>query len=137
MFVLYSHCNITSSSISYHGDEANSILHPKYLKPAEDNKSKVNPGSGEEENTHFIKVFEGLSKDIRNLNDLPLSINSIQGIDPVFRSTEVRNLNIPTVIPPFQPLILNIPTVILPHLPLSAFQPLNMPTVIPPPPFNL
>jgi len=87
--LLQLHCNITSSSISYHGDEANPILHPKYVKPAEDSKSKVNPGCGEEENTHFIKVFEGLSKAIRNLNDLPLSINSIQGIDPVFRSTEV------------------------------------------------
>ena len=48
-------------------------------------------GCGEEESVHFIKTFDSLRKEIQALNDLPLTIKSIQGIDPAFRMTEVMS----------------------------------------------
>lgn len=81
------HCNITSLSIKYHGDEFNCLLKPKYV--VEEMKSKVKPGCGEEEFVNFIKTYDALCKQIRNLDELPLRINSIHAIDPAFRMTAV------------------------------------------------
>ncbi|XP_061172085.1 nucleolar protein 6-like isoform X1 [Saccostrea echinata] len=46
-------------------------------------------GTGEEQHNDVIQKYDELCKLLRNLKDLPLSINSIQGSAPVFRYTEV------------------------------------------------
>jgi U3 small nucleolar RNA-associated protein 22 len=46
-------------------------------------------GTGEERLADCISVFEEFSKIIKNLKDLPLMINSVQGLSPTFRQTEV------------------------------------------------
>lgn len=45
-------------------------------------------GTGDEEAQSVIQVYNALCKQIRAL-DLPLNVNSIQGISSVFRGTEV------------------------------------------------
>lgn len=85
-----SHCDIPETSISYHAEETDSILRLKYQTPA-DSRVKYMLGCGEEESVHFIKTFDSLRKEIQALNDLPLTIKSIQGIDPAFRMTEVMS----------------------------------------------
>ena len=88
MLSCYRHCSIPSSSISYSGDEFNSVLKRKYI--IDEVKPKHVPGCGEEECLHVLKTFDELCKQIRSLKDLPLKINAIDGIDPVFRLTEVN-----------------------------------------------
>lgn len=85
-----SHCGIPDTSISYHAEETDSILRLNYQAPA-DSRVKCILGCGEEESIHFIKTFDSLRKEILALNDLPLTINSIQGTDPAFRMTEVMS----------------------------------------------
>ena len=46
-------------------------------------------GTGDEEAQSVLQVYNALCKQIRAL-DLPLNVNSIQGISSVFRGTEVR-----------------------------------------------
>ena len=46
-------------------------------------------GTGDEEAQRVIQVYNALCKQIRAL-DLPLNVNSIQGISSVFRGAEVR-----------------------------------------------
>ena len=45
--------------------------------------------TGEEVGKGVCEVFTELSKDLRQLKDLPLAITSLQGTSPVFRHTEV------------------------------------------------
>lgn len=45
-------------------------------------------GTGDEEAQRVIQVYNALCKQIRAL-DLPLNVNSIQGISSVFRGAEV------------------------------------------------
>ena len=46
-------------------------------------------GTGEEQHNDVIQKYDELCKLLRNLKELPLSINSIQGSAPVFRYSEV------------------------------------------------
>ena len=46
--------------------------------------------SGEEVMEQVCVVFTELSRDLRGLRDLPLSVTSLQATSPTFRSTEVR-----------------------------------------------
>ena len=48
--------------------------------------------TGEEANKKAVDVFTKLSRDLRQLRDLPLSINSLQGTSPTFRYTEVMHM---------------------------------------------
>ena len=45
--------------------------------------------TGEEVGKGVCEVFTELSKDLRQLKDLPLAITSLQGTSPVFRHAEV------------------------------------------------
>lgn len=36
----------------------------------------------------MLSAFDGLSKELRDLDDIPLSITSIQGTSPIFRYSE-------------------------------------------------
>ena len=50
--------------------------------------------TGEEAAQAVLDVFMELSKELRQLKDLPLAINSLQGTSPVFRHTEVVRLSV-------------------------------------------
>ena len=49
--------------------------------------------TGEEVNKKAMDTFTELSRDLRQLRDLPLSITSLQGTSPTFRYTEVNSSN--------------------------------------------
>ncbi|CAH1797578.1 unnamed protein product [Owenia fusiformis] len=87
--VLTRHFNITESCIKYMGNHLDSLL----CIPHRSNKNKPRPdpsyGTGEEHSFMVMKTYETLSKIIRNLDDLPLTVNTIQGSDAVFRHTQV------------------------------------------------
>jgi Nrap protein. len=89
---LIRHCGISSSFIEYHGNDFDIIL--KNETPSLDvithSKNKYIRGCGEEENSHVIKTFEELCREIRGLKQLPLVVNTIHGVDTALRFTEVR-----------------------------------------------
>ena len=45
--------------------------------------------TGDEQAQRVIQVYDSLCKQIRAL-DLPLSVNTLQGISPIFRGAEVH-----------------------------------------------
>lgn len=45
--------------------------------------------TGEEMSHRVLQTFEDLNKQLRNLNQLPLTVTSIVGTSAVFRHTEV------------------------------------------------
>ena len=47
------------------------------------------PSTGEEVAVAVMEVFAELSRELRQLKDLPLAIASLQGASPAFRHTEV------------------------------------------------
>ena len=86
--LLKEHLSIASENISYHGDQLNSLLKRRVIESADNKKTQ---GTGEEEARHFYAVFEELRKQVSNLEDLPLAVRSMDGIDAVFRLTEVSS----------------------------------------------
>ena len=52
----------------------------------------INSGTGDEHAQKVIQVYDALCKQIRAL-DLPLNVNTLQGISPVFRGAEVWQKN--------------------------------------------
>ena len=80
------HCHVPESSIKYHAAEFNCIL--KVNKEAI--KSKHIPGCGLEERVHFLKNFDELCKQLHSLENIPLKIKSIDGIDSSFRLTQTQ-----------------------------------------------
>lgn len=46
-------------------------------------------GTGEEATLKVLRAFNVLEKNLMSLNDMPLTINGVQGSSPVFRYTEV------------------------------------------------
>lgn len=86
-YLLSHHCGIAESSVKYHASEFNCVLKPKFIENP-DSKSKYVPGCGTEESLHFLKSFDQLSKQVRLLEDLPLRIKSVDGVDPSFRLTQ-------------------------------------------------
>ena len=44
---------------------------------------------GEEETVEVVRVFVDLSRQLRQLRDLPLEVATVQGSSPIFRHTEV------------------------------------------------
>lgn len=59
---------------------------PQYNK----NSDNTVLSTGEETSQNILKVFEGLNKQLRGLNQLPLAVVSVIGTSPVFRHTEVQ-----------------------------------------------
>ena len=59
------------------------------LRAAEKKNTSDLYGTGEEQMEQVIKSLDKLSNVLRTLPDLPLHINSVQGISPVFRYSEV------------------------------------------------
>lgn len=80
------HINADSTQIVVHGTEVDCILEIPEIP-----LSSLPPyGTGEEAHTTIMQSFNSLSKQLRNLNNLPLLIASIQGSSPSFRFSEVR-----------------------------------------------
>ena len=49
-------------------------------------------GTGEEQHVLIQHSYTSLAKQLRGLKDLPLAINTIQGVSPVFRFAEVTRI---------------------------------------------
>lgn len=49
----------------------------------------VTYGTGEEQSLAVIRAYDQVNRALRALTTLPLSIHSIQGVDPVFRHSDV------------------------------------------------
>lgn len=79
-FLLQHHFNIIVDKISYIAQQFDVTIKSIFNEMNETN---------EERSMLTIKSFDELSKELRALNDLPLEIVSILGIDPVFRYTDV------------------------------------------------
>ncbi|XP_043934033.1 nucleolar protein 6 isoform X1 [Protopterus annectens] len=78
-YLLELHADIPSSSLSYVGGLLDSII-----------KVKDEPlGTGEEESVAVIKSYDDLSRKLWNLEELPLTVTSVQGTHPALRYTDV------------------------------------------------
>ncbi|XP_071171681.1 nucleolar protein 6-like isoform X2 [Mytilus edulis] len=71
--------------ISYIGDQLDQVL----SLPIQSYEKNYVYGTGEEQHSFLMQSYDNLCKVLRNLKDMPLTINSIQGTSPVFRFTEV------------------------------------------------
>ena len=78
-FLSRRHCGVDRSLVNYVGTELDCVLR--------DGKR----GTGEELSLAALKAFEDVSRAVRNVSSLPLAINSVQGIHPVFRHTDVSD----------------------------------------------
>lgn len=86
---LFRHADIDPSQIVFVSNKLESLLEQRLVCSSKTKKKEVTTSStGEEEIQTIIRTFESLGKQLRSLN-LPLSINSIQGLSPVLRGTEV------------------------------------------------
>nr|CAD7443268.1 unnamed protein product [Timema bartmani] len=69
--------------VTYVADQYETLIKHSKVKPAD-----FEYGTGEEATLAVLSVFNELSKQVRELNDLPLEIISVQGTSPVFRYTD-------------------------------------------------
>ncbi|XP_048255650.1 nucleolar protein 6-like isoform X1 [Haliotis rufescens] len=82
--ILNRHADIPSCNIHFLSQHLDSLLH--LPKPKGDNSVY---GTGEEEHMAIVQSLDQLSKLLHRLDDLPLSVKSVQGVAPVFRFAEV------------------------------------------------
>ncbi|XP_041363671.1 nucleolar protein 6-like [Gigantopelta aegis] len=84
-YVLQRHAALSEVSVHYVGSQLDGLLRrPRLMAEA----GGFPYGTGEEQHILIQHAYTGLTKQLRGLN-LPLAINSIQGISPVFRFAEV------------------------------------------------
>ncbi|XP_065071800.1 nucleolar protein 6-like [Rhopilema esculentum] len=94
-FLLQRFFKIPPLAIEYFADQLDSLVRPNYVIDDEETpKGKQEAkhyltSTGEEESLKVLYALDELSKMIRNLKDLPLDVNSIQGARPPSRLTEV------------------------------------------------
>lgn len=74
------HGGVDPASLTYVANQLDCVLQTA--------GSSDSSSTGDEQAQRVIKVYDALCKQIRAL-DLPLSVNSLQGISPVFRGAEV------------------------------------------------
>ncbi|ESO86693.1 hypothetical protein LOTGIDRAFT_220490 [Lottia gigantea] len=84
-YVLKKYAGIDLEDIRYMGEEFDVPLHIPFPKQID----QPIYGTGEEQHMSVIHTFDGIKKSLRGLSDMPLRINNIQGIHPVFRFTDV------------------------------------------------
>ncbi len=89
-FILSNILNIPLESISISTSHLDSILELSNLEL--ENKYTVY-GTGEEEIHSIYYSLDNLSEKLTNLEELPLNVTSVQGIDYLFRGTELKNYN--------------------------------------------
>ena len=87
--IIRRHGSIEPTSMVYVANQLDSILKAQ-VKKAKNEVERItqSTGTGEEEILEIIKAYDSLCKQIRAL-DLPLNVNSLQGLSPVFRGAEV------------------------------------------------
>ena len=78
-FFLSRHGGVDPESITFVANQLDCVLQTA---------GSSDSGTGDEKAQRVIQVYDSLCKQIRAL-DLPLNVNSIQGISPVFRGAEV------------------------------------------------
>nr|XP_022330549.1 nucleolar protein 6-like isoform X1 [Crassostrea virginica] len=82
--VLQRHVGISPEAVKCFSDQLDPLL-----QCSVNNNLGERYGTGEEQHNDVIQKYDELCKLLRNLKELPLSINSIQGSAPVFRYSEV------------------------------------------------
>ena len=78
-FLLSRHGGVDPKSLTYVANQLDCVLQTAGSR---------NSGTGDEHAQKVIQVYDALCKQIRAL-DLPLNVNTLQGISPVFRGAEV------------------------------------------------
>ena len=78
-FFLSSHGGVDPESITFVGNQLDCVLQTA---------GSSDSSTGDEQTQRVMQVYDSLCKQIRSL-DLPLNVNSIQGVSPVFRGAEV------------------------------------------------
>jgi hypothetical protein len=89
-FILSNILNIPLESISISTSHLDSILELPNLEL--ENKYTVH-GTDEEAIHSIYYTLDNLSEKLTNLEKLPLNVTSVQGIDSLFRGTELKNCN--------------------------------------------
>ena len=83
------HIGISKHAVLFVGPQLDALLHPPMSSKEKKNNS-IEYGTGEEQHTAIVSVFDSLAKELRVLNKgLPLAINTVQAICPAFRYSEV------------------------------------------------
>uniref|UniRef100_A0A8C5LK55 Nucleolar protein 6 n=1 Tax=Leptobrachium leishanense TaxID=445787 RepID=A0A8C5LK55_9ANUR len=72
------HVGVSESSVSYTGNLTDCVL-----------MKDKNAGTGEEQMVSIVQSYDDLSRKLWNLDDLPLTVTSVQGTHPSLRYTEV------------------------------------------------
>ena len=80
MIIFPRHGGVDPASLTFVANQLDSVLQA--------HGASCDSGTGDEEAQRVIQVYNALCKQIRAL-DLPLNVNSIQGISSVFRGAEV------------------------------------------------
>ena len=78
-FLLSRHGGVDPKSLTFVANQLDCVLQTADSR---------NGGTGDEHAQKVIQVYDALCKQIRAL-DLPLNVNTLQGISPVFRGAEV------------------------------------------------
>ena len=89
--MIISHGKISSENVIYIAGQLDNTL-TITCEDKKSVKSAISSNTAEEDTMSVIKSFNELCRVLRSLKSLPLSINAIQGINPVFRHTEVSKL---------------------------------------------
>lgn len=76
LFLLKEHFNLDGKRVAYVADQFESSIRNIFNEDLETN---------EEKSLKCIQAFDQISKELRGLNDLPLEIYTVLGVDPVFR----------------------------------------------------
>ncbi|XP_050403291.1 nucleolar protein 6 [Patella vulgata] len=84
-YILKKYAGIDIDDIRFIGEEFDIPLHLPFPKQPD----LPVYGTGEEQHAVLLQTYDSLRKSLRALPDLPLRINTIQGIHPVFRFTDV------------------------------------------------
>lgn len=85
LHLLSRHAGVPESHIHYLGSQLDSVLQ----LPVKLSDSDIQYDTGEEQNAAVIQAYDNLCKLLRQLDDLPLTFTSLQGVSPCFRYTEV------------------------------------------------
>ena len=84
MIIFPRHSGVDPASLTFVANRLDSVLQA--------HGTSCDSGTGDKEAQRVIQVYNALCKQIHAL-DLPLNVNSIQGISLVFMGAEVRKTN--------------------------------------------
>lgn len=84
MFLLKAKFNLFENQYLYVADQMEDLLKLQKYKI-----THFVYGTGEEATLKVLQAFDTLEKNLMSLNDMPLTINGVQGSSPVFRYAEV------------------------------------------------